>query len=164
MNIMNKLGSNKIPSEVNKKVSPQKLIKFEGGSVTTDNSLDDHNLSSKKIVSSVGKIKIKKNGLSNKNSNSEMQYFDSENKSIVCDKCGLIKESVIKTLSSLKSYVDSINERVNIIYHKTTRNKKYENEQLFSNDFFQFYSDVDKLKCSSDVSNHLRNLMVKPLK
>lgn len=161
MNSINKLNTNKIPNEPQRKVSPQKLIKFEGGSVTTDNSLEDQfTLNSKKIVSSAGKIKIKKNGLSNKNSISEMNYFDSESKSLICDKCGVMKDSVIKTLSNMKNYVDSINERINIIYHKTTKNKKLENEQFFSNEFFQFYSDVDKLKCGSEVSNHLRNLMV----
>ena len=105
-------------------------------------------------------MKIKK-GLLNKNNNSDGgNYYDSESKSLFCERCNLTKDSVIKTLANLKLYVDSINEKINIIYHKTGKNKKFDNEQYFSNEFFQFYSDIDKLKCGSDVSNQLRILMV----
>lgn len=155
--------SGKIPSEINKKTSPQKSVcspqksLLDGGSGTTEFSLDQQ-VSSKRQISSTGKIKIGKKGLSSKNSISEA--FDTENERLVCEKCGILKDSVIKTLTSLKLYVDSINENINILYHKTNNIKKLSQNNFFSNDFFQFYAEVDKLKCGTNLSNNIRSLMV----
>jgi hypothetical protein len=157
-------NSTKIPSENIRKNSPQKSLgspqksMIDGGSGTTQFSLDLLTPSSKKQVISTGKIKICKKGMSSKHSASE--FSENENERFTCEKCGVLKDSVIKTLSNLKQYVDSINENINVVYHKTNSKKKFSQNSYFSNDFFQFYAEIDRLDCGSYLSNNIRNLMV----
>ena len=96
--------------------------------------------------------------MSSKHSASES--YETENERFKCDKCGVLKDSVIKTLLNLKQYVDSINENINVVYHKTTNKKKLSQNNFYSNDFFQFYAEIDRLNCGSNLSNYLRSLMV----
>jgi hypothetical protein len=157
-------NTGKIPNEINKKTSPHKSFCspqksfIDGGSGTTEFSLDQQTPSSKKQISSTGKLKISKKGLSSKHSASES--YETENDRFKCDKCGALKDSVIKTLSNLKQYVDSINENINVVYHKTNNKKKLSQNNFYSNDFFQFYAEIDRLNCGSNLSNNIRGLMV----
>jgi len=84
-----------------------------------------------------------------------------------CENCGNTKESCKKAISMIKNYVDCINERINLIYHKINPQKKMTNLQnvemdhSISLEFYHtmYYSEIDKFKISSDLTFQLRSLM-----
>ena len=84
-----------------------------------------------------------------------------------CEKCSSLKETCKKAISTIKSYVDSINERLNLIYHKVIPHKKMsimqsvEMDYSISPEFYHtlYYSEIDNFKLNSEVSFQLRSLM-----
>ena len=82
-----------------------------------------------------------------------------------CEKCQLTKEGVVKGINHIKSYIEYINQRLNIIYHKTGEKKKSYNgteiDYSLPSEYYHtiYYTDLDKLNISNDVNNHFRNIM-----
>lgn len=84
-----------------------------------------------------------------------------------CEKCFNLKETYKKAITIIKSYVESINERLNLIYHKIIPNKKINITQSIEMDYSitpefyhtLYYSEIDKFKLNSEVTFQLRSLM-----
>ena len=82
-----------------------------------------------------------------------------------CEKCGNVKENVNNAINHIRSYVDSINDRLNMIFHKTSSIKKQnlnaQDDYYFSPDYYHtlYYSDMDKLKLGGEVLAQFRFLM-----
>ncbi len=97
------------------------------------------------------------------NQEEHIQNFNNSN----CEKCSGIKENCKKAISIIKNYVDSINERLNFIYHKVVPHNKLnilqsaEIDYSISPEFYHtiYYSEIDKFKLNSDITFQLRSLM-----
>ncbi len=84
-----------------------------------------------------------------------------------CEKCSNTKEAYKKAILIIKSYIDCINERLNIIYHKVSPQKKMtviqnvEMDYSISPEFYHtlYYTEIDKFKLNSELSFQLRSLM-----
>lgn len=134
-----------------------------------------------KVVSNT-KLKINKTNNVNKASDKNNSKFIGEelnsfmnqeeqnhnyNNNSACEKCSSLKENYKKAISIIKNYVDSINERLNNIYHKVVPQKKTnilqssEMDYSISPEFYHtlYYSEIDKFKLNSETSFQLRSLM-----
>lgn len=97
--------------------------------------------------------------------NQEEQHQNLNNSN--CDKCSSLRENYKKATLMIKNYVDSINERLNFIYHKVVPQKKInilqnsEMDYSISPEFYHslYYSEIDKFKLNSEISFQLRSLM-----
>jgi hypothetical protein len=80
-----------------------------------------------------------------------------------CDKCLANKENLSKAINYVKSYVDTINERLNSVYHKISSSKKIgaEFDPSLSPEYLHalFYSNLDKIKISRELTTQFRSLM-----
>ena len=84
-----------------------------------------------------------------------------------CDKCYGTKDSIKKAINMIKNYVDCINDRLNIIYHKISPQKRssinpnLEIDYTISPEFYHtlYYSEIDRIKLSSEISFQFRSLM-----
>ena len=100
----------------------------------------------------------------NKLKNSEGSENQSNYQSNQCEKCSIIKDYMIKTINQINSYVETLNEKMNNIYNKTSisNKKNSENENLMSFEYYHsmYFSDFDKLKCGSEITNQVKQLLV----
>lgn len=84
-----------------------------------------------------------------------------------CEKCTIAKENYKKALNIIRNYVDCFNERLNMIYHKITPQKKISNNSNLEVDFSispefyhtLYYSELDKMKIPCEINFVLRSLM-----
>jgi hypothetical protein len=134
--------------------SPLKLNKPLSDREASLISNEAHN----KLVSSG---RLKKNG-SNKSIDSETS-FGLQPICDKCDKCNSMRENVAKALGHVKTYVDTINERLNTVYHKISSSKKVgpESDPSLSPEYIHaiFYSNLDKMKISREITTQFRSLM-----
>ena len=106
------------------------------------------------------KIRLKGSKVGEENN----QQWNSNFQSNQCEKCSIIKESVVKTMAQINTYVETMNEKLNQVFHKTSNSKKVNNDNadLLSFDYYHtmYYSDLDKLKCGSEITSLVRQLLV----
>lgn len=142
--------------QVNAKSSPPKFIRQP--SEVVDDEME--NCSMKISVSPLGRLRKSTSQRSNDSN------FNELNTSLFCDKCekcSLNKENTLKAISHVRTYVDNINERLNLTYHKTGQLRKNNNEMdnSMSLEYHHaiFYSELDKLSIGSEMLNQFRYLM-----
>ena len=97
------------------------------------------------------------------NQEEQNQNFNFSN----CEKCSGLRDNCKKAILTIRNYVDSINERLNFIYHKVVPQKKMnilqsiEIDYSISPEFYHtmYYSEIDKFKLNSEITFQLRSLM-----
>lgn len=81
-----------------------------------------------------------------------------------CEKCLISKENINKSINFIRSYVDIINDKLNLAYHKTGNMKKNnfnEFENTFSPEYYHaiYFSKIDKLKIGEEMSYQIKSLL-----
>jgi hypothetical protein len=128
--------------------------------LTTGDNYEDTTETQKFTISSHGRFRRTISQKSNSDSN-----FNDDNSNIGCEKCSNVKEQCIKAAFHVRSYIDCVNEKINMIYHKTGSKRATGN--VIDNDFSLpldyyhtlYYSDLEKLKLGGPVLNQFRSLM-----
>ncbi len=115
-------------------------------------------------ISSIGRFRK-----FNSKASSELNFneVNSSNVNSGCDKCErciLFKDNLMKAVGCIRNYVDNINDKLNLAYHKTGQMKKNPNsdiESSLSPEYYHaiYYSEMDKLKLGSDMLNQFRFMM-----
>jgi len=129
-------------------------LKINHNSSEAVNSTVSHDTNSKVI--STGKLK--RTGANDSNDdNLSTKICDK------CDKCIANKENLSKAINYVKTYVDTINERLNSVYHKISSSKKIgaEFDPSLSPEYLHalFYSNLDKIQISRELITQFRSLM-----
>lgn len=118
------------------------------------NSLEESQ--SNKVISSSKRIrKIHLEKLSDPNENE-----DKFNRP--CEQCSTIKEQTIIAINHIREYIDNINLRLNLLYHKSGQKKPSSAYDLsLPLDYFHtmYYSQLDKVNLGSETLNNIRSLM-----
>jgi len=115
-------------------------------------------------ISSIGRFRK-----SNSRASSDLNFNEINSSNVnsgcdKCDKCLLFKENLMKAVNYMRGYIDNINDKLNLAYHKTGQLKKNSNndiENSLSPEYYHaiYYSEMDKLKLGSDMMNQFRFLM-----
>lgn len=133
-------------------------------------SISDPN-NRKSSLTNSGKLKLR--GLLVRNSIDDItltnEGFQPNNGCSKCKNCGSTtnSENIARAVSHVKSYVDSINDRINMAFHKVSPvNLKGsympgELDPSIPPEYYHtvYYSDIDNLNMSSELTGQFRNLM-----
>jgi hypothetical protein len=78
-----------------------------------------------------------------------------------CDRCKITEENCREAINQIKNYVDSINERINMMYHKIgpISNDEMNYSRCLNYYHTIYYTELEKFKIGSDVISSMRNLM-----
>jgi hypothetical protein len=121
--------------------------------------------SSKVVVSNMGgRLKIENK---ERKSIEEGEIEHPVTKHTNCEKCGSMKDQTIRGIKHIKTYIDSLNDRVNMAFNKinpvkvSSSSLSTEIDYSVNPEYYHtiYYSDLDKLNISPDVTNQFRNLM-----
>ncbi len=136
----------KSPNNMNNKISERELSQTS-------------NESQHKITSSG---RLKRSGSSKSIETREENSLALQSICDKCDKCQILRDNISKVINHVKTYVDTINERLNTVYHKITSPKKIpENDPSLSPEYIHaiFYSNLDKMRISREMTGQFRSLM-----
>jgi len=132
------------------------------------NDFQNSSNNKKRSISSFGKLKL--NFKSASNIGSEDPESNNSASQVGCERCKDMKDSTLKCINNLKKYIDVINERINMFYHKinpmnkniSVSSSNADIDVLLSPEYYHtlYYSDLDKLKLNTDIANSMRILMV----
>lgn len=148
-------------NNTNNSNSPFNMIKSpsKGGKTPPEGEGDSENIIPRHSISPHGRFKKSLSRVSVVDSLNDSNNFDA------CDKCGN-NENITKALNHIRSYVDNINERINMTYYKILPVKKpyggnSDIDFSLSSDYYHtiYYADLDKLKINSDLLNNFRSVM-----
>lgn len=121
-------------------------------------NLNSNDIRSSKVLTSTGKIKSI--DLANLNINS--------NPDVYCKRCLATREELTKVIKYIRKYVDMVNERINLIYHKTSATNNIGSANLnvdmnfaFSLDHYHstYYSNIEKFDLETEIVSQFRSLM-----
>lgn len=141
--------------------SPPKIGKHNQQTTETDLNIDDQN----ERINTIPKIAVSTIGYFRKTSTSKSACDLNNSSCEKCDRCSISKDNTVKALSHVRSFVDGINERLNLAYYKTGQVKKNNtnnwSEMEFSLDYLHtiLYTELDKMRLGSEISNQIRYLM-----